>query len=575
MQGYDRDAASYGHQIRELLRADREAFYSGAIEILRTRDESRGSQFLISVLAAEKLLLPVLCEPTLTKEQALAMAREAIQAGVMVDVLLARHISEHAASIDDSGCLADLRRLMDILAEISNGVRIVPYLMALARSTNPAVQSKAVLMIGRLSRNVKWVLNRLSDSDPRVRANAIEGLWEIDTEEARGVLRSAGHDGNNRVAGNALIALYRLVDGWAIPELLKMADHESRHFRATAAWIMGETGDPRFTRTLARMVGEANIAVRTRAFAALGRIRAATAQARRASERRVVARFQPSRRTGWRELRVDVASGDGHEQIVILPTQLILIEDGREVVNYSVDRRPTPPEMAIAFLFPRTAEPAGTPFRKGALNALAWKRPSDLWSVAPYIPAVRPDLHASLAGQSIDFATVEASSLERISPPFTCDPEVARTALEKVPAEVDCSNLWSTIRRSVQLERGPTRGKRHLVVYSQSEAGPLGGYAELVSATLASRTSVHAISLVANPSLEGLAQKTQGTFQIAASEDEIAVLVEQTCLSLLARYTVRYQCVCPEAQELRIVVNTPSGWGEDTIPIPPLAARSG
>jgi hypothetical protein len=574
VKNYDCDAASHGRLIRELLKADRRGFYSGAIEILRTCDESRGAQHLITVLASGELLTPALCEPSLTNEQGLALAQAAMQAGVMADVIVAKYLSEHAASIGDAPCPPGMKRLMDILTGISDGTRVLPCLMGLARHSNPYLRSKAVLMIGRISRSVKWVLTRLTEPDPRVRANAIEALWGIDTEEVRRLLRAAGCDADNRVAGNALIALYRLGDGWVIPELLRMAEHDSGRFRATAAWVMGETADPRFTKALARMVGEPNITVRTRAFAALGQIRTAGVQARQAGEHRIVARFQRTRGQGRRELRLEISSKDGREQTGILPTQLILIEDGQEVVSYSVEERPAPPAIAITFVPPRTGEPSGNPFQVGALHALAWKRPSDLWSVAPYIPTARPDLHTEFAGQNINFAAVEAPSLDDIPLHFTCDPEAAKAALGKFPPKVDCSDLWSTIRRSVHLERGPARGKRHLVVYSQSEAGQPVGYPELVSGAMAARTSVHAISLIPNPALEGLCQITQGAFQLAASEDDISVMVEEMCLSLQARYTVRYQPT-PDARELRISVNTPSGWGETTLPIPPSPERAG
>jgi hypothetical protein len=64
---------------------------------------------------------------------------------------------------------------------------------------------------------------------------------------------------------------------------------------------------------------------------------------------------------------------------------------------------------------------------------------------------------------------------------------------------------------------------------------------------------------------------THGSFQAIASEEEVKVVVEETCLSLQARYTVRYQPAA-DARELRITVNTPSGWGEAALPIPPAKA---
>src|SRR6185369_4798144 len=212
VRSYDRDAATYGRSIRELLRSNRQAFYSGAIEILKSADESRGAQYLISVLADAKLLLPAISDPTLTKGEAVGLAQAALQSGVMADVLVAKHLMELAPVLENSACPPEVQRLVDVLAEISDGARALPCLMSLARQKNPYLQSKAVLMIGRLNRNVKWVQSRLAEPDPRVRANAVEALWGIDTEEARKLLRSASRDSNNRVAGNALLGLYRMGD---------------------------------------------------------------------------------------------------------------------------------------------------------------------------------------------------------------------------------------------------------------------------------------------------------------------------------------------------------------------------
>src|SRR4029077_10818958 len=123
-------------------------------------------------------------------------------------------------------------------------------------------------------------------------------------------------------------------------------------------------------------------------------------------------------------------------------------------------------------------------------------------------------------------------------------------------------------RRSVQIDSALTRGKRHVVLYSQSEFGQPGDYAKLATAAMASPTAIHAISPTANSALEGLCQSTHGTFQTVASDDEVAVVVEQICLSLQDPYPLRYQ-PDSDARQLRIIVNTPLGWGETTLPIPP------
>lgn len=571
VQCFDRDAAGNGRLMRELLKIDRRTFFDTAIHILARGPDSRGTRYLTSVLAADELLLPAMCEPGLPQNQAVALARAAFQAGVMADVVLARHLSEFAASLDASSCPPEFQRMIDILAEISDGSRVLPCLTTLISHPNPYVQSKAVLLIGKINRNVRWVRKRMVEPNGRVRANAVETLWGVDSEEARELLRGAVYDPDNRVAGNAAIAIYRLGDNWVIPELLKMAEHESPLFRATASWAMGESGDPRFTRALGKMVGEHNTMVRTRAFKALASIRTATLQAHQAGEWRIVARHQRIRRKGKRELRLEISSMDGREQFSILPTQLILSEDAQEVVNYSVDERPVPSAMAITFILPRTADLPSHPIQVGVSNSLTWKRAIDLWCIAPYIPTARPEFQVSLAGQKIEFAATAVPSLEGIPVKFTYDTHAVEEALRKFPPKTDCSDLWSTIRRSVESAKGRSRVNRHIIVYSEDEMHQPSGYPELVSAAMASRTTISAISRVSNPALEGLCQMTQGVCQTIASDDEITLLMEETCLSLQSRYTVRYDPT-PDSRELKVMVTTPNGWGETMLAIPPPSA---
>jgi HEAT repeat protein len=202
----------------------------------------------------------------------------------MTEVNLATFLADGDPS-NDTIRPAELVRLMEIMVEVSNFARILPALKRMARHPNPHVRSKAVLMIGRGNPASGWLQNRFAEPDPRIRANTVEALWGVDTAEARGLLLEAARDDNNRVAGNALLALYRLGEDSAEPELRKMSESDSALFRATSAWIMGEITDPRFASLLARLVGDSSRMVRKRAFSALGRIaRTRAANATRAPQ---------------------------------------------------------------------------------------------------------------------------------------------------------------------------------------------------------------------------------------------------------------------------------------------------
>ena len=170
---------------------------------------------------------------------------------------------------------------------------------------------------------------RLSESDPRVRANAVESLWGVETPEARTLLNFAASDANNRVVGNALLGLYYLGDSSVLAEVIKLAGHESALFRATAAWMMGETGDPRFTDALRRMITESDPAVRKRAFAALGPAQGGQLAARYRCEWHLAGRMLAGESLkGMRRAMLAVASDDIRDQPKVAPLQFLLSEGG-------------------------------------------------------------------------------------------------------------------------------------------------------------------------------------------------------------------------------------------------------
>ena len=105
----------------------------------------------------------------------------------------------------------------------------------------------------------------MEESDSRMRANAVESLWGDKTGRASSVLWRAVKDVDNRVVGNALFGLYEMQDQNVIPYILKMASHEKPHFRASAAWTMGQTGDPQFLPVLEKLTHDLYAPVRKRA----------------------------------------------------------------------------------------------------------------------------------------------------------------------------------------------------------------------------------------------------------------------------------------------------------------------
>ena len=550
---FARDPVLHRALILEQLDKDPAGFLAAAIEILKTDTLTRGIQYVMSLLVSHNLLFEAVCSPTFDRKLALDLARIAVRMDPMADVALARRLADVFVSETDASGLADMGRVMDILGEVSDGTRILPLLMRILRNDNPYVRSKAVLMIGRGGKSVRWVKGRLAESDARVRANAVEALWGVDTEESRELLQFAAHDGNNRVAGNAVLGLYRLGECAAVGELVKMVSHQSAGFRMSAAWAMGETGDPRFSDALGKMLVDPAPGVRKRAFEAVSQIKAAVALVSQGTRWHLAAslgRKDRSKSSG--RVSVAVVSGDGHNHPKILPTQFILSEDGTPVLSYKVNERPLPEAMSVVFFLPRLTASVPPPWNRATRQCLSWKRQGDLWCVVPYLPE---------GGDDADNRPPPEP------PPYTAQPAILTQALTAIPSRAECADLWTALWTVVRPENGPPRGKRHLIVFAPLGITRVSGHG-LVAGLISSRTSVQIISAEPHTALESLCSQTGGSFQLAGTEAEIEKLISRAYLNLLTRYDISYQPVHSEPTSLKVRVHTTAGWGEVTLPFP-------
>jgi HEAT repeat protein len=540
VRNLDRDTVRCKRLIRQFLEEDSAAFLRAATSILKKQADSPGAQFLIALLVESSLLLQVLSDSGVSRECAFEVARAAMAHDAMTDVTLARALVQTLSEPEPSLNLEQISRIMEILEEISDGARIFPSLVRLLRHASSNVRSKAVLMIGRGSHSTQWVRHRLSaDTDPRIRANAIEGLWGVDTEEARQLLQSLVHDPNNRVAGNAILGLYRLGDSSMIPEVMSLARHESAMFRATAAWVMGESGDPRFTEVLAALMRDPNSILRKRAFSALGSIRSEVSKLGQTPCRMAAQFVDAEGQKGTRRVSLAVAGEGKGPAPGILPTQVLLWEDGQMVTSYRVTERPLPETNSIVFILPFPAE--GVPsWNATALECLPWKRPSDLWACSYY------------AVDQPEMATMDETAAR-----FLSSPDAIAAEFGKTPQRAHNQDVWHAIWQAV--EAGSIVGKRQLIVFSQGNVTSGAGH-ELISAVAAARAGVQVITSGPDRRLEDFCRKVNGVCWDAS-------LMVDAYVSMLAKYEIVYHSPGPGAQALKIRLHAQEVRGELTLPI--------
>ncbi len=206
-----------------------------------------------------------------SRVQLLAICRDLMGLDSTFDVRLARLTPtrwQNDSPLDEDGVVL----VLDILNELSAGGRLILLLNHLTQHANRHIASKATLLIGKRLRNQQWVNRQMDSSDDRVRANVVEGLWNVTTPDARRCLWKGLKDKNNRVVGNALLGLHQLGEPEVFEFVKRMIEDPRPPFRWTAAWVMGKIGSEEFIESLQRAMQDQDEQVRRSAERALAAI---------------------------------------------------------------------------------------------------------------------------------------------------------------------------------------------------------------------------------------------------------------------------------------------------------------
>ena len=160
-----------------------------------------------------------------------------------------------------------LRALSLLPAISSNG--LLPWLHKLNEHVDERVRSRAVKLLCEL-RPIKSQLEQLlRDDNARVRANAIEALWNKKTTEAAELFKAALNDTNHRVVCNALVGLHLQGDAEALVKIGELCQSPQIAVRRSMAWCLGFIADPRGIPLLQTLSKDATPVVRHRALRSL------------------------------------------------------------------------------------------------------------------------------------------------------------------------------------------------------------------------------------------------------------------------------------------------------------------
>ncbi len=582
LESYTQDLASLTESVTEkdpagkqsmlqLLTGDPPAFCVAGIRVLAQSKPSPGARLLVHLLTKEKLLTASLLNPEICSEDEAAAAAKAVEA-MGTRLQLGFEIALSAAlqlrgKAENSARILRILRLMEAIEAQSCWPS---FQIDLLTHPDQVVRSRSTLLIGRASRNMGWISRRLLDRDPRVQANAVEALWDMEPDEALPALKTALHSPHNRVAANAAFGLYRMSELKSIAAMVEMAQHPDPRFRVSALWAIGETEDPRFVPFLMERFKVEHGKPKLYVTCALSKIRR---------------REKANADQGVLGLHISKASidADGRRRIILTvsragapcfpglkPAHFALWEGGQLVNDYEVKCPGVAALLLVGFIVPR---PAGEdPYDQAIVDALrgclAEKRADDLWRIDRYMTETGENVAAVLTEASIlpyddELVTQEIKSRYGL---IADQGQLEKAITHIVPRDRAASNVIKAIERQYEA-LAKISGKRHLFIFVHEESASrleqTDSLSRLKRLVEKENIALHGIWLGAapqdSPFRDLCLSQPDGSF-FGASAERLAEDVQHCFSHMLNHFEIEYTRK-GEAGEVVLQVNSSYGVG--------------
>jgi hypothetical protein len=489
------------------------------------------NQFQLEKIWRTGCLLDALCDPgKLETHAAVTLAQQMMERYRDFDTRLVAELM----AVPDVAAGNDRRieRCLEILDAVSVGRRIVMPLRQLANAVNPRVRSKVAGILGRRIDNLAWARKFKDENDGRTRANLIESLWGSDSLEIREVLWMAVRDTNNRVRGNAILALYRLGVAGVLPEIRELSESQTANCRATAAWVMGATGDPRFQGVLKALRQDAEQGVRAAALRGLVQInKSQEGQANLEPQICFAEDLEGVRRVGF-----DLPEGAPPRSL--FPTDVVLTANGELVWDYQFVERRSSPLSALFLIFDGTERDELAGLAEAFAESLERKDKSDRWSIVHMVTG--PE------GAS--------DGLKAVLPLYQgLELKKAITRFGKLP-RIQVQELPQAIRLL-----GTSGPGRHLVLLHTAGALSDADLESLELLAIALNLIVDVISFgsTGNERLQKIARQTDGVFISAPAGAISPEWMVQAYASLVHRYEVTYSLTASNDSVFEITIASP------------------
>ena len=553
MQVCTDDSPGGERTLRSLMDEDGPGFIRTALA-LQSPPEAPGYQELMKMVAQSDELISHLCDSdAFTREAAIELARQMVQFEPQLDTKLVRLLPvpdgavkrEHAAT----------ERILELLEAVSTCARIVNPLAHLMRDPNLRLRAKAALLIGRRVQNTRLAAECLQNQDDaRVRANAVESLWGSSAASVGEVLLSAMNDSNNRVVGNALLGLYRLQDPVAIARIFAMSADTRPQFRATAAWTMGQTADPRFLPALEKAARDLYVLVRKNAAKAIGLI-SERGKTLGCVELRALRREDLP--NGQRRQFIQAFGPEGEPMRGLVPGQFILWQGQKLVADYQALECDITQPLGVGFVLCLEGGISREILKiaeEAVLGCLLSKRPEHRWAFGKFASTREAPAAAS--------SPEPARPSSRIEPAlFLTDSGKLQKSIAEPPIETPLVSATLAALGSIMPGAIKAPGKRHLIILAAIQFVPPPEMEAYADSAVENKVVIHAVTLGSpHPSLKSICQRTEGFVVEVADASELAGAYYQLYLALTHHYEIRFRPT-PNAPA-RLEVYCDAGRGE-------------
>ena len=380
LQSFDQDPSVFSKVLRSYSAENHDAFVVHARKALVTVPPCRALKCVMGLLTLNGLLKILLEEYLRSRQGAIDLAKKILQFEPRFDAALIEYVEDQDLVTHSEQTVL---HALDILDEVSERDRLVMNIVSFLKHPNPKLRSKAARMLGRRRPDAVCMDSLVHEADARVRANAVESLFDVRNEHSRNLFRVLAKDSNNRVSGNARLGLYLLGDTNSIQLIDQLANDIRSPFRNTGAWVIGRTADPRFLSTLGKLMTDADELVRAQSFRAMRKMKDVLKTAH--SKERLSISTLHHRKDG-QDHRFSIALFDSAGQPLkeVPATRFLIRMDGEYVREYSVDEFDSPNSLNIAFMLclPRENEEAAMRQLESAVEScFSLRRLTDRWAI--------------------------------------------------------------------------------------------------------------------------------------------------------------------------------------------------